>query len=305
MSAFITVLDQMLFFFLCIVIGYLLRYKKILFENADITISRLLSFVFMPAMIIGSFRSNCTPESLKANLSGVFFCLIMLLISVAIAFVLAPRFADKPEEIAIYRYSFIITNFGFMGYPLIRGLFGEEALFRFMIFALPASIFTYTFGVIWLTAGKRKFSWTMLFNPQFIAMIIGIVLGLFSVPLPSFVLKTLDGCSNCFSPLAMILTGFVIARFDLGSLLSKKQIYLLTILRLVAFPLLFYGLCLVFRIPEEIRRMILFFSCMPLGLNTIIFPAAYGGDETHGAAMAVISNLIGLVTVPLLLTLVM
>lgn len=47
----------------------------------------------------------------------------------------------------------------------------------------------------------------------------------------------------------------------------------------------------------------LFSAAMPLGLNTIVFPAAYGRDETPGAAMAVISNLIGIVTVPLILTL--
>ena len=34
-------------------------------------------------------------------------------------------------------------------------------------------------------------------------------------------------------------------------------------------------------------------------------PAAYGGDETLGASMAVISNLVGLATVPLVLSLVL
>ena len=51
--------------------------------------------------------------------------------------------------------------------------------------------------------------------------------------------------------------------------------------------------------------MAMIFSSMPLGLNTIVYPAAYGIDETPGAAMAIISNLIGLVTVPVLLSLIL
>ena len=49
--------------------------------------------------------------------------------------------------------------------------------------------------------------------------------------------------------------------------------------------------------------VVLIFTAMPLGLNTIVFPAAYGGDENIGASMAVISNVIGLVTVPLMMQL--
>ena len=51
--------------------------------------------------------------------------------------------------------------------------------------------------------------------------------------------------------------------------------------------------------------LMLFYSAMPLGLNTIVFPAAYGGDETPGAGMAVISNLVGIISVPLILSLVL
>ncbi len=69
-------------------------------------------------------------------------------------------------------------------------------------------------------------------------------------------------------------------------------------------PLMFYGLCRLFSVPNQITILVLTYSAMPLGLYTIIIPAATGGDETPGASMAVISNIVGLLTVPLLLSLV-
>ena len=43
---------------------------------------------------------------------------------------------------------------------------------------------------------------------------------------------------------------------------------------------------------------------MPLGMNTVVFPEAYGGDPEPGASMAIISTTISIVTVPLMYALV-
>ena len=38
---------------------------------------------------------------------------------------------------------------------------------------------------------------------------------------------------------------------------------------------------------------------MPLGLNTIVIPSAYGKDSTVAAGMAIISHLLSCITIPL------
>jgi predicted permease len=38
----------------------------------------------------------------------------------------------------------------------------------------------------------------------------------------------------------------------------------------------------------------------PLGLNTVVFPEAYGGNPETGASMTMISHVLGVFTVPLL-----
>ena len=37
-----------------------------------------------------------------------------------------------------------------------------------------------------------------------------------------------------------------------------------------------------------------------LGLNTIVYPAAYGGDTKTGASMAMISHVLSVITIPLM-----
>jgi len=38
----------------------------------------------------------------------------------------------------------------------------------------------------------------------------------------------------------------------------------------------------------------------PLGLNTIVYPAAYGGDTRTGASMTMISTVFSVITIPLM-----
>ena len=51
---------------------------------------------------------------------------------------------------------------------------------------------------------------------------------------------------------------------------------------------------------KEIMTMALFAFAAPLGLNTIVFPAAYGGDTKTGASMAMISHTLSVVTLPIM-----
>lgn len=304
MTALLPTLDQMAFLLTCMLAGFLLNKLHLLPEGSDTVISRLENYICMPALVIYSFQKNCTLENLSANWTLLLYCIGILALSIAVAMLLAPRFAENDAEVGIYRYSLVIVNYGFMGNALVQGLLGDEMLFKYLIFTIPANIFIYTVGVIWLTAGKKKFSPKMLLSPTLAYVLIGIALGLSQIPLPSFLGKALSACSGCFSPLAMILTGFVISKFDLKKLIGKGRIYLLTLLRIVIMPLIFLMIAKLLNLSSEVQILILMFTAMPLGLNTIVFPAAYGGDETPGASMAVISNVIGLVTVPIILSLV-
>ena len=147
----------------------------------------------IPAPVINTFRTNCTPENLKANVPSILWCLALLVLTSAIAFLLAPRFSKDPAIAKLYRYSLVIPNFGFMGNALVQGLFGDAVLFRYLVFTMPALFFVYSIGFLWLTAGKEKFTWKKLLNPSNLSLVIG-----------------------------MILTGFVIGKSDLLMLLTSS-----------------------------------------------------------------------------------
>ena len=141
-----------------------------------------------------------------------------------------------------------------------------------------------------------------LMNPVFFSIVIGAVLGLTGATnlLPGFIQSTLSGLGNCMGPIAMVLTGFVIGNYPFRQLLNKPKVYIASFLRLFLFPALFILLLKLLGADGPALTLCLFGFATPLGLNTVIFPAAYGGDTATGAAMAMISHTVCVITIPIM-----
>ena len=208
----------------------------------------------------------------------------------------------------IYSYSFAVANFSFMGNAVVLGIFGEGVLFDYMIFTLPLSLYVYSFGTASLIPkkdGAGKFSFKMFLNPICISMLLGAVFGLVSLPVPKFLTTAVASLGACMSPLAMVLTGFIVANYSIKKLATIKKVYLASFIRLILLPLLFVGVLKLIGTDDKIVMLTLCATAMPLGLNTVVFPAAYGGDTTPGASMALVSHLLSVITIPIMFMLFM
>ena len=161
-----------------------------------------------------------------------------------------------------------------------------------------------------------------LFNAPTVAMFIGIIVGLSGLgkyllgPMnaPNFFGSTMNILKSCMGPVAMLLVGFTVAKFDVKSLLGDIKIYVMTLFRLVLVPMVLlgaiYGLKQLLNVSFglEIDNFVLHLSffaiAAPVGLNTVIFSEAYGGEAKTGASMAMISHTICVITIPLMYALV-
>lgn len=299
MDIFVAALNQMLLLFSFLGVGFFFTKKHLFSPESPRILARLENDLFMPALILNTFRANCTRESLMAHWPFLFWGTALLLFSIPLAFFLSRRISE--ENSAVYRYSFVISNFAFMGNSLAEGIYGDEVLFLYMIYTLPMNFFAYSFGVAWLKAEKdTRLSLRSFGNPVFFSVLLGILLGLFKVSLPGFLSSAVTSAAGCMTPCAMLLTGMVIGSYPLKSLINRQEIYLSSLIRLILLPFLGILILRLFSVPREIQRVALLSLSMPLGLNTVIIPSAYGRDTSLGAGMALISHTLSLFTIPIL-----
>lgn len=302
----------MLMLFTCILIGYLLNKKKITPPETVRVLSKLEINVLLPAMCFDTFMEYCTVSSVKANYQLILSCAGILAVAIPLAIWLSRYFTREPYQRCIYQYALAFGNYGFMGNAIMQVMFGEEMLYLYLLFTLPMMVAGYTWGAMILTPKDKRSGGFLkkLLNPTIAGILLGALLGLTGGRgyVPAFVSTAAGSLSACMGPMAMVLTGYVIGNYDLGGLLKNKKVYAATFLRLFILPGLFVGGLLLLGAGETDLVMALFAFATPLGMNTVVFPAAYGGETHTGASMAVISHTLSIVTIPLmyaLLTLLM
>ncbi len=302
MQVFTSTLNQMMVLFIFMALGFFLNKKRLLPLDDSVVLSKLETYAFVPCLVFSVFYKYCTVENFRLKWTYMLYGAAIMAVSLPIGIALAKLFAKDEYLKKIYTYSFAVANFSFMGNAVVLGVFGEEILFDYMIFTLPLNLYVYSIGTASLipTEGGKKLSVKTFVNPIFISLILGAFCGLLSVPLPKFITTAISSAGACMSPLAMLLTGFVIGEYSLKTLAGDKKVYLASVIRLIILPAIFMSVLLLLKTDKAIIRVALCATAMPLGLNTVVFPAAYGGDTTPGAGMALISHLISIITIPVM-----
>ncbi len=265
--------------------------------------SKLENRILMPAVVINTFRTNCTVKNISEKWGFIAYSIAILIFCIAVAYIVSKFLGKTPYLQKIYRYSLSVSNFGFVGTAMVSGIYGADSieLFDYMMFTLPLNLFTYSIGIAWLVPnGGKSFSIKSFINPIFIALFIGAALGLLSFPKFNLVTTIITSAANCMSPIAMILTGFVIGSYKLKSLFGQWRTYVVTAIRLIGLPAVAATVLKLLNTPNEIVIATLCAHAMPLGLNTVIIPSAYGENPEAGASMALVSQLSAVITIPVL-----
>ena len=269
-------------------------------------ISFLLVNFFLPAKVFGTFSKNFTVDYIGNNYVTLIFSLILLTAMALSAIPLSRLLGRHDYEKRVYRYSLTVSNYGYLGYVLIEELFGAQGLTNLILFCIPFSIFTYTFGYAMLTGNGK--SLRRLLNPMTGAIFCGMIVGLTGISVPNIFHQVLTSASACVGPLSMILTGMTLSTFALRELVTDLRTYLFSAIRLLLLPLCVFGfvslVSLTGWLPDSVLPSAVIMACMPCGLNTIIFPKLIGEDCRPGARLALLTHLFSCLTIPIWLSVV-
>jgi len=290
------VMQQVLLLILFAAVGYILcKMGKVKSEQTKL-LSTLQVYVFWPCSVINTYSANFTVEYIQEKYSLLLVSLILLAVMIVVGGLLAKLLAKKSYLQAVYCYSLTVSNYGFFGYSLAAGLFGDIMLQNVMIFSLPISMYTSTLGYAMLT--KTKFSPKRFINPIIVASLIGAVVGLFEWELPYVLDALVDKAGACMAPVGMLLAGMVISEFNLKEILKGKRNYMVAVLRLLVLPCSIAGELKLLGLEEMIIPALMVYA-MPCGSNAITFPRLVGKDCKDGASVLLITSLLACITVPI------
>ncbi len=283
-----------------IFVGYSLRRKHSLPDQAGRVLSLLCVFVFSPGNSIYNLSRNVRMDVIGEKLTLFGFGVLIAGAVVLVGWLLAKPFHCNSVEKSSLTYAFTFPNYGYFGYVVIAGVFGSEMLADFMIFVLPTMILCSSYGFALFQKGTHFSLLRLLLMPTVIAVFIGIAIGLLGVQLPAPITDALSGASSCLGPCSMLLAGFMLGKFPLKKLFTGIRPYYLSAIRMIGIPALFGAVLMLCGVRGKLLFLPILLVCMPLGLNLVVYPESCGYEKEAGdnAKLCFVSCVLALIILP-------
>lgn len=300
---FSVVVTQMAILFAIVIAGYICGKTKLMNQSLSKGLSNLIVNLTCPSLIIASTMGDNMPDrSLILPLLAI--GTITYAILLVIASHLPKLFGIKTEEQGLYSFMLTFGNVGFIGYPIVASIFGNEAVFYASVLNVPNTITVFLWGTQFIT-GKNGggFDWSRLYSPAMIGTYISILIVAFAwhAPLPVSQIFTLMG--NITVPGSLLIIGYSISQIPARHMAGGPNILLMSVFRLMLLPL-FVMFCLratgLFDdIAININTIII---AMPVASFGTIFCLKYGVDETVMAQGTFVTTLLSLLSIPLIVS---
>ena len=263
-------------------------------------LSNLLLMLVNPLLILLSYQRPFEAELLHGLLLTIFLGLVSFGIAIIVCHTLYRNRGGK--DYGLERFAAIYPNSGFLGIPLIYGIFGSEGVFYLTGYLTVFFTFFWTHGMITMS-GQRDFSTIKkaLISPPLLAIFLGFAMFVLRIELPQIIYTPLALLGGLNTPLAMLVAGASIYGASIMGILRDKRIYGLCAMRLLVLPALTILVLAPFDIPPMIRSVVVVISACPIAINLILFAHKYGRDHLYASQAFAAATILSLGTIPLLL----
>lgn len=301
--------------FLMMTPGYVARRKGWIRAAGVRGISAIHVSAIYPCLIISSITENFTLGSLAKSFSLPATSLGIMCMGYAIGMgvSLFIKFRDEGVRSA-FLFQTALNNYSFFPMALVMTLYGMDGVAKLIFSSLGAEVVIWTLGVFILNGHRLdKQSLKHLISPPLAALYTAVgLLVLFHVTgfdARRLTDRTTGGwlfqlhstfkvMGQATIPLAMLVGGARLATITLKDVMNK-QVWLLTVLRLVIIPTACIALMHIVPLGEDVRQIMIIVALMPVSLASLMLSELYGGDKALINGSVLLTHALSLVTVPL------
>ncbi len=290
-----TVLGKIISIFIIMVVGVICFKVGIIDNNTKEKLSRLSTLIVNPILIFMSFQMAYDTALLK-NM-GILF--VLAIISYLISILLAHFLLHEKNgyDLAVEKFAVTYTNCGFIGVPLGYALFGSIGVIYATVFVATFHIFCWTHGILLLD--NSGFQPKKLINPCLIAVFGGIICFIFQLKIPENIAFAMNSIADMNTPLAMLLSGAIMAQLNFRDTLKKGRMFFVVALRLVISSAIFALLLRFIPLDEQMRVVAAVTAACPSGAMTITMAILYRRDDYYATELFGMTTLLSIATIPL------
>lgn len=299
-----TVFFQMLSLALLIGTGFVCARIKMVDNHSMGHISGLINNVFNPMMMVSAGIASVGNLDFHTMLIVLGVAAGMFLLFVVLSYLIAPLLDHRPGQKEMFQLSLIFSNLGFMGIPVVRGVFGAEYVVYITCFILMFNIIFYSYGEALMEGTFSVTTLKAMVNPGFICCFITLLVVLLELPVPAFIANSAEYLGDAASPLAMMAVGVTLAHADLKAVFASPKIYLFTLIKMIVIPLCLLPVIHSLPLSPELMGVCMVEISMPVANLPLILGTKKGLDCSACSACIIMTTIVSVITIPVLVALI-
>lgn len=299
----ITGLNALMLVALCLP-GFFLTKANVLKEEHIKGFAVFLLYVCSPALSIYSFQqAECNMEILINIGILLLVTTFMQVLIMGIGFLINIKTykIDGASRVATVASAF--GNVGFFGVPILQALLPDhpEAMVYSAVMSVMMNLIGWTLGMFMMSGDRKHVSVkNFLINPTTLCLLIALPLFFTNTSLPKPVMNFVEFFSKMSTPTAMTMLGMRLAFVKFRDLMDYRQVVAI-FLKLIALPLITFGIMYALPVDETLKISTYILSCMPPAAITLNFAELSNTSPKTAANIVVVGSLLVAITLPVLL----
>lgn len=298
-SSFFDVAQQVVVLFILIAVGALMTKLNCITEKGAAAMTDVVLYAVTPCVIISAFQREYRPELLGGLLIALLCAFLVMVFSVLMAELIYRK--TDIDRAVVLKFSIVFSNCGFMALPLQEAVLGADGVFYGAAYVAVFNIFMWTYGLISMSRKTElRSALKAVINPGIIGTVIGLLLFIFSVRLPSTLGAAVSFLAALNTPVPMLVIGYYLVSADLRRVLRDKGAYFAMLMRLVILPLAALYMMYLCGVDGTVLVAVVIAVSAPVAAFTTMMSSKYGHDTELSAGIVSASALFSLVTMPLI-----
>lgn len=292
---------------LLMVFGYFLNKINILDDRSSTQISKLVLKVLLPINIfINIYRSDFITAF---NSRLIVFILLCNFVGLFIMNIIAHKLTSDRRQLGVIIQDGIRGNYSILGLPLAISVYGSEmAVYMSIVIAFLTPLYNIISIMLFEHYDNLKSSFAkQLFNvfksPLTLGSVLGVVLNLCNVVIPSFLLETLNYISVSLTAISLLNLGSTF-NFKLNKNVIKPLIVIL-IFKMFLFPAIVIVSTSLMGFRNELLLSAAIVSAVPIAVSSYATAVCYNTDKDLANSAVVYSHVIGAISMPIMLSILM
>ena len=281
--------------FVLLLIGFVIQMR---FQLDLGTLAKINIYFIVPGFIfVRLYESNF---GLELFIKVLLFFILLVVLLYCLSWITAKIMKIKGSKRTTFSNSVMFFNSGNYGVPVNDLVFRSDpfAMSIQVIMLTLQNIFLFSYGIFSLRAhqdGKLKAALGYFKMPVLYAMIAGISLNYWKVPIPNQIWIPANYIANSMIAIALFTLGAQVAKLKFKK--GLYSVYASIVLRLLGGPLLAILIIVLFNMEGVLAKALFIASSMPTSVNSAVIAEEYKSHPDLAAQTVLFSTIASMVTV--------